>query len=178
MENNQESNWPLVFRQRAWFRPHVALEDLPPFPTDRIDAVQARASNTWEVKALIGKGPVKYELPLTYHVYFEHGEDPYPSFQCPSIGPRGAAALIRSIPTEIDVDENSGLFLVEVALVQAAPSDWAEKYEAEMAASSKTGCLPQGPTMDMVSKYVSLSRQYLDIIVGTYALYQYPLVTL
>ena len=176
MESNQDSNWPLVFRQRAWFRPHVVVDDLPPFPTDGIDTIQVTAPNTWGAKLPIGRGPVTYQLPATYQLHFEHGEEPYPSFMCPSTGPSGAALLGEAARRNVSVHKDSALFLVEFTLVRAAPSTWVEQYDAEMEAYSKTGGPRQGPMIDLLWNPLSLSRRCLDMIVGAYSLYQYPLV--
>ena len=160
----------VVIRQQAWFRPLLELGEIHSFPVENIDLVPLQPTGAFRARVLLGRGPVEHDLTPEFIFWFDHGEQEYPAFQCPSIGPRGAALKLTSKPRRIVASADEALGLVEISLVQPVDSSFRVQYERE----------PQGEEPDapaaMVRQWLSESRMWLEQAVGLYALYQYPVV--
>jgi len=176
MDKPDEESRLLAFRQQAWFHPYVVPDSLPPFPVDEIGLIGRGRPNTWQVRSLIGKGPAEFELTVECEPYFGHGEEPYPIFVCPSIGPKGAGLSMRTNKRAIKINGSETLFMLEVVLLRAGPQDWVERFEKDMVPSGIDLEPPKGGMFQDSLRYLSQARDYLDLLVGFYSSYQYPLV--
>ena len=113
----------------------------------------------------------EHDLTPEFLFWFEHGEEDYPVFQSPSIGPSGAALKVTSKPRRVVASADEALGVIEISLVQpvhrVVPS---AVQEAE----------PRGDTPDApaatVRRWLSEAKAWFEQTVGLYALYQYPIV--
>ena len=165
-----------VFRYQTWFRPYVAIEGLAPFPVAKALPIPLGQPGTRVLRLFLGRGPVSIELPSDCSVFFEQGQEEYPVFTTPSIGPKGASLMLKTGASQLNVDSDSALFLVDVLLFEAAPANWLPYYGTEQPTVDEKGTTVFGPLWKAVERRLSLARQYAEIIIGAYALYQYPLV--
>jgi hypothetical protein len=77
----------------------------------------------------------------------------------------------------LKADADSALFLVDVLLFEAAQANWLPYYGTEQPTwDEKEGTSVPGPLHKAIEERLSLARQYAEIAIGAYALYQYPLV--
>jgi hypothetical protein len=176
MAENEIPEYLSVFRYQTWFRPHVAIEGLDPFPVEKAMPIPLGQPGNWVLRLFLGKGPVSVELPQECSVFFEHGEEEYPVFTTPSIGPKGAGLFLKTGANQLKVDSDSALFLVDVLLFETAQANWLPHYGTEQPTVDEKGVTDPGPLWKAVDARLSLVKQYAEIIIGAYALYQYPLV--
>lgn len=164
------TNVGVLVRQQAWFRPVLDLQKVGPFPADKIDTVPPHPVGVFRVRVLLGRGPLDREFTSEFVLWFEHGEQEYPCFQCPSIGPSGAGLKLSSKPRRLTVSADEGLVLIETSLIQPVPESFREQYEAEQELQ------PQGGPAVVVGRWLHEARTWLEQAIGLYALYQYPIV--
>ena len=160
----------VVVRQHGWFRPLLDLESLDAFPVEKIDVVPIQPTGAFRARVLVGRGPVERELTQEFLLWFDHGEEEYPVFQSPSIGPRGAALKLTSKPRRIVISADEALGLIEISLVQPVPASFRDQYQGESQNDA-----PESPAA-MVHRWLSEAKIWLEQAVGLYALYQYPVV--
>ena len=164
------TNVGVVVRQQAWFRPLLDLQNVAPFPADKVDTVSLHPIGVFRARVLLGSGPVEREFPSELVLWFDHGEQAYPIFQCPSIGPSGAALMASSKPRRLSVAADEGLALIETSLIQPVPESFREQYESEHEPQAR-----DGPAA-VVGRWLTETRTWLEQAIGLYALYQYPVV--
>ena len=164
------TNVGVLVRQQAWFRPVLDLQKVGPFPSDKIDTVPLHPVGVFRARVLLGRGPLEREFTPEFGLWFEHGEQEYPIFQCPSIGPSGAGLKLSSKPRRLAVSADEGLALIETSLIQPVPESFREQYETEHEFQ------PQGGPAAVVGRWLLETRTWLEQAIGLYALYQYPLV--
>jgi hypothetical protein len=100
-------------------------------------------------------------------LFFDHGEETYPVFEIPSEGPRGAALRGATLGEHITVDENGAAFVVNLTVAKTiALASWDAAANNQLDSDLFFGI--QATLLEL--------KAVLDTIVGTYALYQYPLV--
>lgn len=159
----------IVVRQQAWFRPHIDVEGVAPFPVDQIDAVQLHPSGVFRARVLIGRGPVDRDLGSEYMLWFDQGESEYPSFQMPGIGTPGGAVMLSGKPRRLMAAPDEALCLVEVSLITPVTESFANSYRKDS---------PDTPNeaMTVVQQWLAESKRFLEQAIGLYALYQYPVV--
>lgn len=163
----------VVIRQQAWFRPHVDVEGLPPFPIEQANAVAVNPPGAYRARVLIGRGPVDHELGPEFRLWFQHGEMEYPIFQIPSIGPSNAALMANNVPMRIVAKEDEALSVVEITLVQPVPPTFKDQYQQ----TQQTGPeIPEGSPAATVLQWMTTAKAWLEQAVGLYALYQYPII--
>jgi hypothetical protein len=160
----------LVIRQQAWFRAHVAPDGLPPFSSKNANALSPLPVGSFRARVLIGRGPVEHELTPEVLFWFEHGEQEYPTFQCPSIGPSGAGLKVSSRPRKILATEQDVLCLIEISVVQPVGPEFERQFEESSAGDASD---TSGGT---VKKWQEEALAWLERAIGLYALYQYPIV--
>jgi hypothetical protein len=160
----------IVVRQQAWFRPCLDVEALAPFPVEQIHVVSVQPTNIFRARTLIGRGPIDHELPKEFLLWFENGEENYPVFQVPSIGPRGAALKVSAKSRRLALAADEALGLVEISLVRPVPRSFREKYEQDVQAHT-----PDAPP-PAVDRWLAEAKAWLERAIGCYALYQYPIV--
>jgi hypothetical protein len=160
----------LVVRQQGWFRAHVAPESVEPFALEKAKAVSIQPTGSFRVRVLIGRGPVDYELTPEFLLWFEHGEQEYPVFQCPSIGPSGAGLKMSSRPRKIVAGENDVVAMIEISVVQPVASSFPQVFEQQSQGDS--GDAPAA----LVHRLQAEAATWLEQAIGMYALYQYPIV--
>lgn len=160
----------VVVRQQAWFRPCLDVEALAPFPVDQIHMVSVRPVNVFRARTLIGRGPIDRELPKEFLLWFENGEEDYPVFQCPSVGPRGAALKVSAKSRRLALAEDEALGLIEISLVREVPRSFRDEYERDVQAHT-----PDAPP-PAVNRWLAEAKAWLERAIGCYALYQYPII--
>jgi hypothetical protein len=158
----------VVVRHRAWFRPSVDLDGLPPLSTDLVNRLSVQLDGTVRAWVLIGAGPVDCELSPDLSFYFENGPQDYPVFGCPSEGPSSAVTKVDKRTRRVTVAANEALSVVVVSVaVPLALSRWTAYVE------DRAGL---GDDAKAIGRLVAGAREALDQIVGLYALYQYAVV--
>lgn len=164
----------LLVRHRRWFKPHVSVDELEPFPTDQVDTLTVTRPGTWDAKFIIGRGPAQIPLVDSIHLYFEHGEQEYPVFSIPSVGPSGAALMSRKRVRSIEAGEDEAILLMDAAALAAIPDaygtdrDVTPSLDLFVDLSTPQGQFALG-TLDELEYTTAM-------LAGSYALYQYPLV--
>jgi hypothetical protein len=146
------------------------VQKVAPFPVDKIDVVPLDPVRAFRARVLLGRGPIDRELTPEFLLWFEHGEQEYPVFQCPSIGPSGAALKLSSQPRRLLASADEALALIEISLLQPVQDSFREQYEIEQKADA-----PDAPA-GAVRRWLSEAKTWLEQAVGLYALYQYPIV--
>ena len=157
-------------RQQAWFRAHVAPDGLPPFSSKHANALSPLPVGSFRARVLIGRGPVEHELTPEVLFWFEHGEQEYPTFQCPSIGPSGAGLKVSSRPRTILATEQDVLCLIEISVVQPVGPEFHRQFEESTAENL------DNTSAEAVKKWRDEALAWLERAIGLYALYQYPIV--
>jgi hypothetical protein len=163
----------LVVRHQGWFRAHVDPATLSPFPSDAANSVPVLPTGVFRSRVLIGRGPLQHDLFPAFLPWFDHGEDEYPIFQSPSIGPRGAALRASTKPRTLNIATDEAVSLVEISVVQPVAPTFAADYQAEAAGSSAD---PQNSASSMAIRLLTEAKKWFEQAVGLYALYQYPIV--
>jgi hypothetical protein len=166
----------LVLRQQAWFRPFVEVGDLPLFPTGDITRVRLQDLGKPYLRLIVGKGPVSHALPALFTAYFEHGEKDYPTFECPGIGPPGSALMASPDAKTVEASEEQALLLADVVVVYPVAPEWLDQFEHEEITAGEGGMPCFGANNRLVVQQLSALREILDVAIGAYALYQYPVV--
>jgi hypothetical protein len=160
----------VIVRQQAWFRPVIDLQNIGPFPIDQIDVVPLDPVGAFRARVLLGRGPVERDLTPEFFLWFEHGAQEYPVFQCPSIGPSGAALKLSNKPRRLVASGDEALVLIEISLIQPVHESFRAQYEADQQPHA------QGGPAAIVRHWLSETRRWLEQAIGLYALYQYPVV--
>lgn len=158
----------LVVRQQGWFRAFVDVETIPLFSSEEANSIIVHPTGTFRVRVLVGRGPVQHDLPSTAILWFGHGQEQYPAFTCPNIGPPGAGLYAKHKPQSVGALADEALCLIEVSIIQPVPKLLAEQFEKETEETNDTE--------SMVQALVTEARKWLEQAVGLYALYQYPIV--
>lgn len=91
----------LVARSQALFEAFAAPEALPTIDPEWFNNVVINREGRVSVYAWLGKGPVSHQLDHFPLLYFDHGEESYPTFEFPSAGPKGAGARSALLPRDM-----------------------------------------------------------------------------
>ncbi len=172
-EKLAETTIGLVIRQQAWFRAHVELGDLTPFPSDKADVVPINPAGVYRARVLLGRGPIDHELGPNLRLWFEHGEQKYPTFQTPSLGPPGAALKALNVPARVIATGDEAISLVEITRVQPVPERFKNQYQSDSA--DLTNVSADSPVL-VIQQWMAEARSWLEQTIGLYAIYQYPIV--
>jgi hypothetical protein len=78
----------LITRCQAWFQ---AVESLQVIDPQWLQQVAWSTSYRMLVRAWLGRGPLEHLVGQSMILYFDNGEENYPTFQHPSAGPKGTA---------------------------------------------------------------------------------------
>lgn len=154
----------LIARAQAWFEAFVVTDSLPAIKPQWIDEISLKPEPGVFVRAWIGKGPLQHSLGKSVTLYFEHGEQDYPVLQHPSTGPSNAALMAKSSDRLLLADEATAIFGVEVIVVVPAPAEWFDRMS------------DQGQIDAEAQFALNSATSSLDTLVGSFALYQYPLI--
>jgi hypothetical protein len=154
MATADESQERLVLRQQAWFRPSMAADALQPFPKRDLNRALLQEANPWYLRQVLGKGP--YQLTGCGSVVLKYDSSDCPAFDCPGYTSGQATPDIRKEPP-VFVDKDSPLFMLEVGCVHLADCSTEEAFKRH-------------------SDLLAEARERLELLVGVYSLYQYPLV--
>lgn len=161
----------LSIRQLAWFRAFIETESVNPFPIDEIDQTSLWPLNTFQLRTLLGKGPMNRVLRQSVEISFNHGQEEYPVFQHPGIGPVGAGMYARrKPPIHFQINADEAAFLIEVSSFQIVGKefrDLVDKKEIDNSPDSPSG---------FVTRLLKEAERAVEEAIGAYALYQYPLV--
>src|SRR5262245_60044616 len=122
----------VVVRQQAWFRSFVDPKTVGPFEPAKASYVRVEPVGSYRARVLMGHGPVQYDLPPTPILWFGHGEQEYPVFQCPSIGPSGAAVYLSMKPRNVGAAQDDVLCLIEISAIHPVPTSFQQRYEEEL----------------------------------------------
>jgi hypothetical protein len=154
----------LITRCQAWFQAFVAVESLPVIDPQWIQKVTWSTGYRVLVRAWLGRGPLEHLVGQSMILYFDNGEDSYPTFQHPSTGPKGAGLKGAKVPRTLTASSDSAIFGIEVVT--------SDLVSAEMFEHAEKGTLPEAA----VQPTLQAGKAALDLVVGAFALYQYPLV--
>jgi hypothetical protein len=154
----------LITRCQAWFQAFVAVESLQVINPQWLQQVAWSTSYRMLVRAWLGRGPLEHLVGQSMILYFDNGEENYPTFQHPSTGPKGAALRGAKVPRTLSASPESAIFCVEVVT--------GDVVSAEVFDQAQNGTLPE----DAVRPMLQEGKAALDVVVGAFALYQYPLV--
>ena len=172
-----ETSVGLVVRHHAWFLASAEHEGLDPFPLDEVNTVSLSEPGETLGRVLIGRGPLQRDVQPTPRFWFEHGENPYPVFQCPSIGPAGAGVYGDTKPTRLTADDDDVVVLLDVASFHPVSTTFPAEYAEEgMPTVDTDGQRIVGPHHSMVERLLGENHARLVQAIGMYALYQYPIV--
>jgi hypothetical protein len=160
----------VIVRQQGWFRASVDVTSVSPLERDKINLVPLNPTGAFRSRVLVGRGPLEHDLGPEFLPSFGHGEEPYPVFQTPSVGPKGAGLYARTATRRITATTDDVICLIEISLVQPVQPSFQEEYER--ASDSDLSAEPAAT----VSLWLSQARTWLERAIGLYALYQYPLV--
>jgi hypothetical protein len=159
----------LVVRAQTLFRAFAVTESLPVLQTDWLDRLELPLHDFGMtfVRARFGKGPINHKLGISATLYFDGSDESYPVFSFPSESPKGSSVRVSSLTYDLVADEKTAIFCLEAAVVvPVAPENWEQASRNEVSQSLRS----------VVEKALHDTRLVLDILVGAYALYQYPLV--
>jgi len=159
----------VIVPQQGWFRASVDVTSVSALEPDKINLVPLNPTGAFRPRVLVGRGPLEYELGPEFLPSFGHGEEPYPVFQTPSVGPRGAGLYARTAPRRITATSDDAICLIEISLVQPVHPSFQEEYER-----SSDSDLSAEPAAT-VGLWLNQARTWLERAIGLYALYQYPL---
>ena len=161
MENPKPTSVCLIVRTQSWFTASVVLETIPPLNTKLIDEFPAPAPNTVNLRSWIGKGPCSHKLGGLASLYFDHGEEIYPTFTSPSVSPKGASCYAQTAMRTLNIDEHTAIFCLEAAV--AIPAD-----------PNLMNVEPKNLDDDasvFVTNTTRATKNIVDSLVGGYALY-------
>jgi hypothetical protein len=162
-------NSVVVCRSQAIFEAFVVPDQLPIIDTRWIDdfILPTNGLGSIILNCYLGRGPLSHALGPCAALFFEHGEESYPTFGIPSEGPKGAALLGATESAHITIDDTASAFIVNVTVAKAVALDrW------DLAVNNQV----EPALLAEISAELQEVKAVLDTIVGTYALYQYPLV--
>jgi hypothetical protein len=172
-----ETSTVLVVRLQAWFRAMVDSETLEPFAVEKADQIALNPIGALRSRVLLGRGPIEHQLSPQVSLWFDHGEEPYPVLQCPSVGPKGAGLRMSTAPVWISAKEQEAISLLEVSAVQPVDSALPDAYSLEVRDGPDVeGGRELRPASAFVQGILAEASRCLDQAVGLYALYQYPIV--
>jgi hypothetical protein len=161
----------LSIRQLAWFRAFVETENVRPFPIEEIDQFILWPLNRFQVRTILGKGPINRKVSPSVQIAFSHGQEEYPVFQHPGIGPVGAGMYARRKPARrIQVNDDEAAFLLEVSSFHIVGKEFREIVKYKEAHNA-----PGSPS-EIVMQLLKQAGYVVEKAIGAYALYQYPLV--
>ena len=115
----------------------------------------------------LGRGPFSQAIEVTASVFFDHGEETYPVLQIPSNGPKGAAVRAATVTEHLAIEPAEAAFVINISVARDVSIPTWESVVTHQLSPELFGGIQ------------SLLRQLkgvLDTVVGSYALYQYPLV--
>jgi hypothetical protein len=156
-------------RSQAIFRASVVPDGLPVIDRRWIEGFVLPKDGPGRLilNCYLGRGAVEVPLGATAALNFENGEETYPVFGIPSIGPSNAGLFGAKVEKHLALREDEVAFVVNVSVAHAAEfSDWQVAVENRMNASEAAG----------IAAMLRETQVVLDTVVGTYALFQYPLV--
>ena len=162
-------NTLVVCRSQAIFDASVVPDGLPKIDTAWIDQFILPSDGPGRIvlNCYVGRGPLSHALEPSAALFFDHGEEGYPVFGIPSEGPRGAALRGAALGEHMTVQESGAAFIVNVTVAKTvALASWDAAANNQLDATSFAG----------IQATLGELKAVLDTIVGTYALYQYPLV--
>ena len=156
----------LVVRSQAWFTASVVLDTLGPFNTHLFDEFLVPTPNTVNIRSWIGKGPCTHNIGGSASLYFDHGEEVYPTFTWPSVGPKGAGVHSTPVMRTLVANETTAIFCLEAAASIPVDPELINKEFKHLDES----------TRELVTQNLNTTKNIVNSLVGAYALYQYPLV--
>lgn len=159
----------VICRSQAIFDASVVPDGLPAIDTRWIDQFIFPTDGPGSIimNSYLGRGPLSHELEPSADLFFNHGEEAYPVFGIPSEGPKGAALLGALASDHVTVDEGRAAFILNVTVAKTITlSSWDVAVNNQLDPSLLSG----------IVGVLQETKAVLDTIIGTYALYQYPLV--
>ncbi len=159
----------VVCRSQAVFNASVVADGLPTFEGKWLEdmVVSSDGPGKLFLTTYLGRGPFDHSLGASAELFFDHGEKPYPAFEIPSVGPSNAALRAYKSDQHLKIPETGALFVVNVTTVKTVTLEsWEVASENRIDAALAAG----------ISATLSETKAVLDAIIGSYALYQFPLV--
>jgi hypothetical protein len=166
MPESKSTSVCLVVRTQAWFSASVVLDTLVAFNTKALDEFPLPNPNTVNIRSWLGRGPCTHKIGASATLYFDHGEESYPIFTWPSVGPKGAGAYTTPVMRTLVADEHTAIFCVEAAASIPVAPELFDKAPETLDESTKL----------LVTSALTGTRNIVNSLVGAYALYQYPLI--
>ncbi len=157
----------LVIRCLSWFQAFAVLDNLDQLNPKTIDHFMVPSPNTTRLRTWIGKGPLSHDIGTSAFFYSDNGEETYPVFNFPSRSPKGAGVFVSKVNRKLIAHENTALFFLEVAT--CVPTDPKIFEQVQMQRLEES-------TEQFIRDSVNAANDILQVIVGIYALYQYPLI--
>src|SRR5437899_1018124 len=169
------NNW-LIVGQQAWFQPMASVDNLPPFPIEKVNMWDASTRTIVAVKQLLGRGPVDYQLTTFPRPFLIYNSDVEPVFGCPGFTSQEATVALKFRPMKIVVDADSAILFIEVYASLQVSAEFFNEYQQEDVAVDCAGKRTGGPHRILIQHLLLQTKDVLDTTVGAYALYKYPLV--
>jgi len=166
MPKSRSTSVCLVVRTQAWFSASVVLETLGPFNAEALDQFPLPNPNTVNIRSWLGRGPCAHNIGASATLYFDHGDELYPTFAWPSVSPKGSSAYTTPVKRTLVVDEHAAIFCLEAAASIPVAPELFDKAREGFDESTKL----------FVRDSLNGTRNIVNSLVGAYALYQYPLV--
>ena len=156
----------LVLRSQIWFRASVRLDTLTPFNVKAMNEFAFPNPGSINLRCLIGRGPCDYEIGAAARFHFDHGEEAYPVFSWPSVGPKGAGLHASTFQRKLVLDRETAVFCLEASTSIPADPELFNRTPDLLTEADKI----------LITECLTKIQNIVHSLAGAYSLYQYPLV--